>query len=77
MTALRCDICKAYFDTRSTKEAAENKTCNRIAMGAYSNRGHYFSKLECDICPDCYAAIKKTIDDRRKITINPNDDDLK
>lgn len=77
MKALKCDICNNYFNSLSTKEAVETITCNRIAMGTCSDKGRYFSELDCDICPDCYAAIKKTIDDRRKITIEPNEDDLK
>lgn len=78
MKALKCDICNGYFDSISSRRAITKKTFpNRVEIGIVCNNGNYDNIYAYDICPDCYAAIKKAIDDRRKRGVDPFDDDLK
>lgn len=79
MKALKCDICGEYFETIKTiRDMPENKKPNRLYMYYQANSGQTKDYVEADICPDCYDAIKKAMDDRKKIHISdPNDDDLK
>ena len=78
MKALKCDICGGYFDgIKKIWTMTENERPNRLYMYYQANSGQTMDDVEIDICPDCYNAIKKAMDDRRKITIDPNDDDLK
>ena len=62
--ALKCDICEAYFDYDSKYIG--------ISINRYSRYDPEMVRKEktllelTDMCPDCYNAIMKTIDDRRK-----------
>lgn len=69
MKALKCDVCGGYYDYINTS--------SEVTGFAYLNSNDGLVGDSVDICPDCYKAIKKALDDRRKITIDPNDDDLK
>ena len=76
MKALKCDICGGLVEfviPTKGKPAIPNK----LQFYYKDEFDEKSSGRLFDICPDCYAAIKKTIDDRRKITIEPNEDDLK
>lgn len=77
MKALKCDICGGYFDSVSSRRLITKKMRpNRVELGVMCDNGNYDDTYVFDICPDCYAAIKKTIDARRK-TVDPMEDDLK
>lgn len=64
--ALKCDICGAYFDYDSKYIG--------ISINSYSRYDPEMVRKEktllelTDMCPDCYNAIMKTIDDRRSRT---------
>lgn len=68
MKALKCDVCGSFYDYNKRE----------ITGFAFLNVGRSAIGDCSDICPECYKAIKKALDDRRKIRISdPNDDDLK
>ena len=74
--ALKCDICGGLVEF-VTLEKGRHIIPNKLQF-YYKDEFDEKSKGSLfDICPECYAAIKKTVDDRRKITIKPNEDDLK
>ena len=65
--ALKCDICKKYFDY--------NKKYTGIMIRRYeAERGEEPILSPSDICPDCYNAIMGVIDSRSK-TVNSCEDD--
>lgn len=67
MKALKCDICGGYFDgTETINGMPENKTPNRLQIYHKAYSGHIKDYIDVDICPECYLAIKKTMDDRIK-----------
>lgn len=70
MKALKCDVCGGYYDCSNNSS---------IVTGfAYLNRYEGLVGDKIDICPECYKAIKKALDDREKLVItDPNEDDLK
>lgn len=77
MKALKCDICGGYFDSVSTRRSISKHTKpNYVRLDVMCDNCNYVTASAFDICPDCYAAIKKTIDARRK-TVDPMEDDLK
>ena len=61
--ALKCDICGAYFDYDSKYIGIFINRYNRYDTEAVRNEKPLLEPA--DICPDCYNAIMKTIDDRR------------
>ena len=69
MICLKCDICGNAFDFGV-------KVPNHVQFMRIDSTGSYDRHRDHDICPDCYAAIKKTIDARRK-KVDPFEDDLK
>lgn len=69
MICLKCDICGNAFDF-------SEETANHVRFVRISSTGGSLKIADYDICPDCYNAIKKTIDARRK-TIDPFEDDMK
>lgn len=79
MKALKCDICGSYFDSIDTiRDMPENKKPNKLMIYYEAESSKKKFDLDVDICPDCYKAIKKALDDRKKIHISdPNEDDLK
>ena len=74
MKAIKCDICKNYFDGVSTSEFVKGyRIGNHIEVNTVSMRGHRYILLDEDICPECYAAIMEVIDSRRKSELDaPN-----
>lgn len=75
---MKCDVCGRYFDSIFSRRAITKKTRpNHVEIGILCNNGNYDSIYAFDICPDCYYAIKKAIDDRRKRGVDPMEDDLK
>ena len=69
MICLKCDICGNAFDFGG-------KTPNHVRFVRVNSTGDLYKTANYHICPDCYNAIKKAIDDRRKRT-DPFEDDLK
>jgi hypothetical protein len=69
MICLKCDICGNAFDFGV-------KVPNHVQFTRIDSTGSPDRRRDHDICPDCYAAIKKTIDARRK-KVDPFEDDLK
>lgn len=77
MKALKCDICGSFFNSLTCLSVIKKTTSpNKLYMYYHANNGNKQDNCFLDICPDCYAAIKKTIDARRK-TVDPMEDDLK
>lgn len=75
--ALKCDICGSFFNGLCCINVAnKNTTPNDILVYLRAENGNTKTVFDYDICPDCYAAIMKTIDARRKKT-DPFEDDLK
>lgn len=75
--ALKCDICGSFYDGIPSLGSMKKTTRpNRLSIYYRSDNGNTTDDCFLDICPDCYAAIKKTIDARRKRK-DPFDDDLK
>lgn len=66
MKALKCDICGGYFDgTKTINGMPENKPPNRLRISHQDYIGNIIKNyIDVDICPECYLAIKKTMDDR-------------
>lgn len=79
MKALKCDVCGGYFDGIETISGlTKSKKPNKLQVYYEAESGKKKYDLDVDICPDCYNAIKKAMDDRKKIHISdPNEDDLK
>lgn len=70
MRALKCDNCGGYYDYKVLD----------ITHIAFCRPGVAVVK-EKDLCPECLAAVMKTLDDRAKIKIqkktDPFEDDRK
>lgn len=77
MKALKCDICGGLVEFVRIPQKVKPVIPNKLQFYYKDEFDEKSSGRLFDICPECYAAIKKTIDDRRKITIKPNEDDLK
>ena len=60
MICLKCDICGNAFDFGE-------KIPNHVQFARVTSTGNCNKNGCYDICPDCYNAIKKVIDDRRGI----------
>ena len=61
--ALKCDICGTYFDYDSNYIGIVIKRYNRYDTEMVRKEETLLESV--DMCPDCYNAIMKTIDDRR------------
>ncbi len=72
--AYKCDICGHLYSV--DKIAKKLFGTKGVALFERSISGVNHEEETFDVCPDCYMAIKKTIDARRK-TVDPMDDDLK
>ena len=70
MICLKCDICGNAFDFGE-------KTPNHIRFIRVYSTGSADKIVDHDICPECYLAIKKTLDDRKKLRVSPFEDDRK
>ena len=78
MKALKCDICGSFFNSITYLGGIKRTTRpNKMSIYYRADNGNTQDNCFLDICPDCYAAIKKTIDDRRKRGVDPMEDDLK
>ena len=67
MKALKCDICGGYFDGLTCLNDVEETTSpNKLSIYYRTDNGHVQDWCLLDICPECYMAIKKTMDDRIK-----------
>lgn len=81
MKALKCDVCGGYFDgIKTISGMPENKKPNKLQIYYEAHSGQMKDDVEVDICPDCYEAIKTTLNNRRSITIvcsDRSEDDLK
>lgn len=77
MKALKCDICGGLVEFVRIPQKVKHVIPNKLQFYYKDEFDEKSGGSLFDICPECYAAIKKTIDDRRKITIKPNEDDLK
>ena len=76
--ALKCDICGSFFNSLTCINIVNKKTIpNDILVYHRAENGNTITVFDYDICPECYLAIKKTIDDRKKIRVSPFEDDLK
>lgn len=75
--ALKCDICGSFFNSLSCiSDVNKNTMPNDMTIYYHAENGNTKTVFDYDICPDCYNAIKKTIDARRKSS-DPFEDDLK
>lgn len=63
--ALKCDICGTYFDYNSKYIGITITRYNHYEAEILSDDAPILKTT--DMCPDCYNAIMKTIDDRRKV----------
>ena len=61
--ALKCDICGTYFDYDSKYIGIAINCYNRYNVEMVRKEETLLEST--DMCPDCYNAIMKTIDDRR------------
>lgn len=59
MICLKCDICGNAFDFGE-------KTPSHVQFVRVKSTGASYKTDNYDICPDCYNAIMKTIDDRKE-----------
>ena len=66
MMALKCDICGGFFN---------GLTCiNSMKVYYHASNVNTKTVFNYDICPECYQAIKKTIDDRKMLRISSEGD---
>lgn len=76
--ALKCDICGSFFNGLTCIKIVNKTTLpNDICVYHRAQNGNTQTVFDYDICPECYQAIKKTMDDRKKLRISPFEDDLK
>ena len=75
--ALKCDICGSFFNGLTYINVDNKNTIpNDIMVYLRAENGNTKTVFDYDICPECYNAIKKIVDARRKKT-DPFEDDLK
>lgn len=76
--ALKCDICGSFFDSIARVSIINKNTKpNKLSIYYRADNGNAQDECDIDICPECYLAIKKTLDERKKLRISPFEDDLK
>lgn len=76
--ALKCDICGSFFNGLTCINIVNKTTLpNHICVYHRAQNDKTQTVFDYDICPECYQAIKKTMDDRKKLRISPFEDDLK
>jgi rubredoxin len=76
MNMYKCDICGQLYEALKLDPLRSVIGTHRLVMRDLSLTQVEYNKKEIDICPECYLAIKKAIDARRKKT-DPFEDDLK
>lgn len=72
MMALKCDNCGGYFDL-----IGDGKTPNYVRISNMDEFGKLTYRKSFNICPACLAAMMKALDDRKRRTVDPMEDDLK
>lgn len=74
MMALKCDNCGGYFDFNRDDDVTTMRMLNKDKQN-----NKYIIKGVCDkdLCPACMAAVAKALEDRRRCTVDPMEDDLK
>ena len=73
MMALKCDNCGGYFDF----DGLRVKSPNGIDV-IYMDRHRNIELVErMNLCPTCLAAVMKALEDRKRRTVDPMEDDLK
>lgn len=66
--ALKCDICGSFFNGLTCIDIVKKTTIpNDIMVYHRAQDGHIQTVFDYDICPECYLAIKKTMDDRKQL----------
>ena len=66
--ALKCDICGSFFNGLTCIDMVDKTTIpNDIMVYHRTQNGNTQAVFDYDICPECYLAIKKAIDDRKKV----------
>lgn len=72
--ALKCDNCGGYFDFDRDDDVTTIRMLNRDKQNnAYIVKGVH----DKDLCPACLAAVAKALEDRKRRTVDPMEDDLK
>ena len=66
----KCDICGQLYEALKFDDTRSVVGTHRLIMRDVSLTQSEYNKKEIDICPECYMAIKKTMDDRKKIHIS-------
>lgn len=74
MNMYKCDICGLLYEALKLDDTRSVVGTHRLIMRDLSLTQTEYNKKEIDICPDCYNAIKKTINDRKKLHISPEGD---
>lgn len=74
MMALKCDNCGGYFNFNKDDDVTTMRLLNRDERGnVYIVKG----VRDKDLCPACLAAVTKALEDRKRRTVDPMEDDLK
>ena len=74
MIALKCDNCGRYFEFNKDDDVTTMRLLNKDRTGnVYTIKGVH----DKDLCPACLAAVAKALEDRKRRTVNPMEDDLK
>lgn len=74
--AYKCNACGKLYDMHNIKGAIAAKGTHAIILKDISLSGNNYNIKSYDLCPDCYNAIMKVIDERKKRD-DPFEDDLK
>jgi len=74
MMALKCDNCGGYFDfnkddyVTTIRMLNKDKRCNAYIVKGVKDK---------DLCPACLAAVMKALEDRKRHSVDPMEDNLK
>lgn len=74
MMALKCDNCGGYFNFNKDDDVTTMRLLNRDERdNVYIVKG----VRDKDLCPACLSAVTKALEDRKRSTVDPMEDDLK
>lgn len=74
MMALKCDNCGGYFDFNGNDDVITMRMLNKDKRNnVYIVKGVH----DKDLCPACLAAVMKALEDRKRRSVDPMEDDLK
>lgn len=74
MMALKCDNCGGYYNFDKDNDVTTMRLLNRDKTGnVYIVKGVH----DKDLCPACMATITKALEDRKRHSVDPMEDDLK